>query len=92
MARMAVDNELSKEEADRNEEKIKEFNVTMRQIYGKIMCNDSMMAFNEAKREFESAMEKVNGIIELSIQGEDPATCQPSEGCTGSCATCGGCH
>lgn len=92
VARMAVDNELSKEEADRNEEKIKEFNVTMRQIYGKIMCNDSMMAFNEAKREFESAMEKVNGIIELSIQGEDPATCQPSEGCTGSCATCGGCH
>lgn len=92
VARMAIDNELTKEEAERDEAKINEFNVNLRQLYGKIMCNDSMMAFNEAKKEFESAMEKVNGIIELSIQGEDPATCQPAEACTGSCATCGGCH
>ena len=44
VARMSIDNELSKEEGERDEEKIKEFNVTLRQIYGKIMCNDSMMA------------------------------------------------
>ena len=92
VARMSIDNELSKEEGERDEEKIKEFNVTLRQIYGKIMCNDSMMAFNAAKNEFEAVMNKVNGIIELCTQGEDPATCQPAEGCTGSCATCGGCH
>ena len=92
VARMSIDNELSKEEGERDEEKIKEFNVTLRQIYGKIMCNDSMMAFNAAKNEFEAVMNKVNGIIELCTQGEDPATCQPAEGCAGSCATCGGCH
>ena len=92
VARMSIDNELSKEEGERDEEKIKEFNVTLRQIYGKIMCNDSMMAFNAAKIEFEAVMNKVNGIIELCTQGEDPATCQPAEGCSGSCATCGGCH
>lgn len=92
VARMSIDNELSKEEGERDEEKIKEFNVTLRQIYGKIMCNDSMMAFNAAKNEFEAVMNKVNGIIELCTQGEDPATCQPAEGCSGSCATCGGCH
>lgn len=92
VARMSIDNELSKEEGERDEEKIKEFNVTLRQIYGKIMCNDSMMAFNAAKNEFEAVMNKVNGIIDLCTQGEDPATCQPAEGCSGSCATCSGCH
>lgn len=92
VARMSVDNELSKEEGERDEEKIKEFNVTLRQLYGKIMCNDSMMAFNEAKKDFEAVMNRVNGIIELCAQGEDPATCEPPEGCSGSCATCGGCH
>ena len=92
VARMTVDNELSKDEEQRNEEKIKELNVTMRQLYGKIMCNDSMMAFNEAKKDFEAVMNRANAIIELCTQGEDPATCEPAEGCTGSCATCGGCH
>lgn len=92
IARMTIDNELSKEEGERNEEKIKEFNVTMRQLYGKIMCTDSMMAYSEAKKDFDAVMNKVNAIIEMSIQGEDPATCEPAEGCSGSCATCGGCH
>ena len=92
VARMSIDTELSKEEGERDEEKIKEFNVNLRQIYGKIMCNDSMMAFNEAKKEFEAVMNKVNGIIDLCTQGEDPATCEPAEGCSGSCATCSGCH
>lgn len=92
LARMTVDNEFQKEEADRNGEKIKEFNVQIRQIYGKIMCNDTMMAFNKAKADFEAVMQRVNGIIELSMEGEDPETCEPVTGCTGSCATCGGCH
>ena len=92
LARMSVDNEFQKEEADRDGEKIKEFNTTIRKLYGKIMCNDTMMAFNKAKADFEAVMQMVNGIIELATEGEDPATCEPESGCTGSCATCGGCH
>ena len=92
LARMQVDNEFQKEEADRDNEKIREFNVTIRQLYGKIMCNDTMMEFNKAKSEFDAVMQRVNGIIELAIEGEDPATCEPASGCTGSCATCSGCH
>lgn len=91
VARMSIDNELNKEDG-KDEEKIKEFNQTLRELYGKIMINKSMVAFNEAKRDFEAVMNKVNGIIELCVMGEDPLTCQPSEGCTGSCSTCGGCH
>ena len=91
MARMSVDNELGKEEG-RDEEKIKEFNSTLRRLYGKIMCNDNMIEYNKAKEEFDAVMQRVNAIIELCTEGEDPATCEPATGCTGSCATCGGCH
>lgn len=92
LARLAIDNELSKEDGEKDEQKIKEFNANLRQIYGKVMCNDSMMAFSKAKAELEEVMKRVNGIIDLSLDGADPATCEPAEGCTGSCATCGGCH
>ena len=92
LARMSIDNELSKDENEKDNEKIKEFNTTMRQLYAKIMVNESMVAFNQAKADFEAVMQRVNGIIDLSIEGEDPATCEPATGCTGSCATCGGCH
>ena len=34
LARMQVDNEFQKEEAERDNEKIREFNVQIRQIYG----------------------------------------------------------
>ena len=91
MARMSVDNELGKEEG-RDEEKIKEFNSTLRRLYGKIMCNDNMIEYNKAKEEFDAVMQRANAIIELYTEGEDPATCEPATGCTGSCATCGGCH
>ncbi len=91
MARMSVDNELGKEEG-RDEEKIKEFNSTLRRLYGKIMCNDNMIEYNKAKEEFDAVMQRANAIIELCTEGEDPATCEPPTGCTGSCATCGGCH
>lgn len=91
MARMSVDNELGKEEG-RDEEKIKEFNSTLRRLYGKIICNDNMIEYNKAKEEFDAVMQRANAIIELCTEGEDPATCEPATGCTGSCATCGGCH
>ena len=91
MARMSEDNELGKEEG-RDEEKIKEFNSTLRRLYGKIMCNDNMIEYNKAKEEFDAVMQRANAIIELCTEGEDPATCEPATGCTGSCATCGGCH
>ncbi len=91
MARMNIDAEINKEENERDQDKIREFNVTLRQIYGKVMCNDSMIEFNKAKNDFEGLLRHMNGIIEMCCEGADPETCEPSE-CTGSCATCGGCH
>ena len=91
MARMSIDNELTKE-TDRDDEKIKEFNATLRRLYGNIMRNENMIAYNKAKEEFDAVMQRANAIIELCTEGEDPATCEPASGCTGSCATCAGCH
>lgn len=92
LARMSIDSELQKEEGEKDTEKIKEFNTTLRQLYGKIMCNDCMMQYNKAKAELDAVMNKVSGIIELCLEGQDPKTCEPAEGCTGSCSTCSGCH
>lgn len=91
VASMGIENEIAKGD-DKNDDKVKEYNATLRRLYAQIMCNETMINYNKAKADFEAVMRKVNGIIELSIDGEDPMTCEPEEGCTGSCATCGGCH
>lgn len=50
-----------------------------------------MIVFNAAQQALEGLINNVNQIISLCANGEDPDTCQPSTGCTGSCSTCGGC-
>ena len=55
------------------------------------MQNPNMAAYNVAKEEMDKLLARINSVIGLCVNGEDPATCEPSE-CTGSCASCGGCH
>lgn len=88
--RMNLDSALSGEGKD--DEKIKECNEQMRSLYGKIMCNETMLKYNEAKAEFEQLINRMNGIIDLCINGEDPEIAEPSASCGGNCASCGGCH
>ena len=80
LARMDLNNEIGKPE--RSDERIAELNQKVNDLYGKIMADDGMVAYNEAKRDCEALM-----------NGGDPMTVQePSASCTGSCSTCGGCH
>ncbi len=90
LVRMALDKEISAEE--RNDAKIEELNGKLRDLYSKIMTNRSMIAYNEAKSKLDVLVNQVNGIITKCINGEDPATCNPSSGCSGSCSSCSGCH
>ena len=76
----------------RLEERFKQLNARMRQLYADIMVNENMIAYNKAKGDMDAVLQNMNGIIDLCIQGEDPDTCEMASGCTGSCATCGGCH
>ena len=82
--------ELTKENKDT--EKVKELDENIKETYIKIMSNKNMIVFSAAQKSLELLVNNIQQIITLSANGEDPASCEPSSGCTGSCATCGGCH
>ena len=88
--RMQLDQALSSEE--KNEEKVKELNTQLRDIYTAIMGRETMMNYKVAKGELDALVNQINAIITLTVNGEDPLTCDISSGCTGSCSSCSGCH
>ena len=91
LARMDLNNEIGKSE--RNDARIAELNEKVNSLYGQIMGNEGMVAYNEAKRECENLVNYIDAIINTAMNGGDPMTVQePSASCTGSCSTCGGCH
>ena len=77
---------------EQNEEKHKELNEKLREIYGNIMSNPVMVEFNTAKVALDQMMNEINVILGKTLDGEDPETCSAESGCSGSCSTCGGCH
>lgn len=91
LKRMAINNEASKSE--RSEEKLQQLNTELRHTYAEIMKNDNMTAYNEAREALDAVMKRVNAIIALSAEGEDPETADLDESsCGGSCSSCAGCH
>ena len=90
LKRMAINNEACKE--DRDEDKLRELNTEMRDLYTKIMSNENMTAYNNAKTALDTVMQRVLAIITQSADGEDPDTTDFSQSCTHDCSTCGGCH
>ena len=91
LARMDLNNEIGKSE--RNDARIAELNEKVNSLYGQIMGNEGMVAYNEAKRDCENLVNYIDAIINTAMNGGDPMTVQePSASCTGSCSTCGGCN
>ncbi len=88
LKRMIINDEAGKK--DRNQEKLTQANKEMREVYSKIMSNDNMIAYNDAKSAFDAVLNRVSAIIQQSAQGADPDTADVTD-CTGSCSTCGGC-
>ncbi|MFR0870635.1 MAG: YlbF family regulator [Oscillospiraceae bacterium] len=68
-------------------------NADMQEAYEKVMTNENMALFTVTKQGMDDLMNQVNTVLTLTLQGADPMTCPTtqSSGCTGSCATCGGC-
>ena len=80
-------------EEDPDSDKIKELDTEIKALYQKIMKNPKMIVFSGAQQALEKLVSNVQQIISMCANGEDPETCQiPESGCTGSCASCGGCH
>ena len=82
--------EMTKENKDTD--KIKELDDNIKATYNKIMSNKNMIVFAVAQKSLEQLVGNIQEIITMSANGEDPATCEPSTVCTGSCAACGGCR
>ena len=90
LKRMELNNLLAADEKD--EEKVNKANADLRQLYQDVMNNPNMVAYNEARNAMDALMNQVTSILSMCVNGEDPDTCEPASGCTGSCSTCGGCH
>ncbi|MBR3968057.1 MAG: YlbF family regulator [Clostridia bacterium] len=88
--RMNLDREMNAETQD--EEKIRELNEKLREIYTAVMSSKTMLEYNTAKADVDSMLNDINSIIMQCVEGEDPLTAEPQTACTGSCSTCGGCH
>lgn len=89
LKRMAISTESAKE--DKDEEKLKQMDTELREIYTKVMANESMAAYNTAKTEMDKLLNSVGAIINMAAQGLNPDEYDENQ-CSGSCSTCGGCH
>lgn len=87
--RLQLNEELAKD--DKNTDRIKELDEGIKSNYKKIMSNKNMIVFTSAQGALEALVNNMQQIIMLCANGENPETCQPSTGCSGSCETCGGC-
>ncbi|HBB71333.1 MAG TPA: YlbF family regulator [Ruminococcus sp.] len=87
--RRKLNEELISENKDTD--KIKELDQNIKSHYSRIMNNKNMIVFSAAQKSLESLVSNIQQIISMCANGEDPDTCEPSSGCTGSCSTCGGC-
>lgn len=89
--RMNMNKEMSSPE--KNEEKIQEYNTQLQDCYKKVMQNESMQNYNQAKTALDGIVGKVNLLINMCIDSADPETVEiPDASCSGSCSTCGGCN
>ncbi len=93
LLRVKLNTEVSK--SDKSSEDIAALDNEIKSLYGNIMANENMAAYNNAKDAMDDLLGQVNMIITLSANGEDPATCpsvQPQSSCGGSCSSCSGCN
>ena len=89
--RMNLGSAMAAEEPD--SDNIKALDTELKSVYNKIMKNPKMIVFSGAQQALEKLVTNIQQIIQLCANGEDPETCQiPEAGCSGSCASCAGCH
>jgi len=96
LIRQNLSMEINKTGDARNQEKIDGLNTDAQEAYSKIMDNENMKKFTDAKNAMDDLIRDISGIISLCCDGEDPDTCQiepiqPAGGCSsgGGCTGCG---
>ena len=75
------------QKGDVSEERIAEIREELEEAYSKMTTNDTITAYINAQRTFQSIIDQMNNIISFHITGKMPG------GCSGNCSSCGGdCH
>ena len=85
LARINLNTELNK--TDKDQARVTALNEEVRAVYGQIMDNENMAAYNKAKTEFDDTVDFVMQILRGSINGEDPDLIEKQSGCSGSCSS-----
>lgn len=75
---------LSKQE-NPDEARIADHEDKLHKVYDKIMDSDLMTEYHLKSQAVDSLVAQINNILNFYITGEQP------QGCSGSCASCGGC-
>jgi len=92
LKKIALNREVNRE--DKNSDKIAQYDREMREAYMKIMEVPDMIAYSDARKKVDEMMQKVQMLLNFTLQGSDPETVEIPEnmGCGGNCSDCGGCH
>ncbi|MBQ7782389.1 MAG: YlbF family regulator [Oscillospiraceae bacterium] len=90
--KMELNIELGKQ--DKDTDRINALDTELRGLYEAVVGNPKMVAFEKAKADMDEILASVNYIVTAAANGEDPMTCSdtPPMSCSGSCASCSGCH
>ena len=68
---------------------LKRVSDEMDEAQQKLQLIDDIAALTEARNEFNSLIGQINQVLQFIVTGNME---EPQGGCTGSCATCPGCH
>lgn len=94
LKRITINNQIN-DNQKHDEDEMRRLDNELKDIYRKILANENMAAYNDAKNAMDDLMNQISTILMYSVNGEDPQTCpsrQEAAGCSGSCASCSGCR
>ena len=91
LKRIALSNEMAKEKDEKDNDKLQQLDTEIRDVYARLMANEHMAVYQEAKAELDKLVSGINTIITMAAQGQDPDEIEES-GCGGNCSGCAGCH
>ncbi len=91
--RVSLNEELTKSSDEKDDDKIKELNKHVSELYSGIMTSDSMTEYNTAKQALDEHINYIYAIVNTATEGGNPegVTGAPQGGCAGSCSSCSGC-
>ena len=91
--RKQQDYETARDQEHADKDRLKALDKEVRDAYSAIMRNESMVAYQRARAEFEQMLDSINRVIAYSAAGQDPDAFDPetAAGCGGNCAGCAGC-